>query len=89
MKLVLTRPGLSNKAEKKWSFALPLGIAYLASYAEKEGIEVSIIDGKIEQHFTCEETVDEILRESPDFVGISIMTVDYPKAQRISSLLIE
>jgi hypothetical protein len=40
--LMLYRPGLSCKAEKKWSKALSLGIAYLASSACNAGISLKM-----------------------------------------------
>ncbi len=43
--LVLSRPGVSNTAEKHWSKTLPLGVGYLAASARARGINVVVVDG--------------------------------------------
>ena len=67
----------------------PLGLAYLAGYLEKEGHEVSFVDGRGEHTqvtkttnsslygFTNEDILDEIKKFNPDVVGISNMWTAY------------
>lgn len=85
--IVLVRPGMIHKAEEYWSHSLPLGIGYLAAVLRKNKYSVRIVDGKLLQHSTIQQTVDEILRYSPRFVGFSTMTVDFPIAVEIASLV--
>ena len=46
--LILTRPGISSKAELHWGKILPLGPAYLASSVRKTGYKTLIIDPKFQ-----------------------------------------
>jgi radical SAM superfamily enzyme YgiQ (UPF0313 family) len=48
----------------------PLGIAYIASLLEEEGVRVRLIDAAVEG-YTPEETVEEIIGWQPDVVGIT------------------
>ncbi|MFC1476642.1 B12-binding domain-containing radical SAM protein [Fibrobacterota bacterium] len=85
--LVLSRPGLTSKAEKYWSYNLPLGLGYLASYAQKHNISIKIIDGKLSGHLSIEKTIQAILSCHPRYVGISTITVDFPMAEEIAEKL--
>jgi len=87
--LVLSRPGISNIAEKHWSKNLPLGIGYLAASARAQGINVIVVDGKLEGHRTIEQTVKKILSNHPEIVGLSALTMEYPNAIRIAQKLKE
>lgn len=81
--LVLVRPGIYSAAEQRWSDFLPLGLGYLAAYCRKMGIEVSIVDGKLAHHLNPDDTIGEITKHRPRFVGVSAMTYDYPLATNL------
>jgi len=51
----------------------PLGLAYMASVLEKNGIDVKIIDA-IALRLTSQEIVEQTKKYSPDWVGISSLT---------------
>ncbi|MFC1802835.1 B12-binding domain-containing radical SAM protein [Thermoproteota archaeon] len=55
------------KAEASWP---PLGLLYMASMLNEQGVEASILDQPA-KGYSIEETVDWILREEPDVVGFS------------------
>jgi anaerobic magnesium-protoporphyrin IX monomethyl ester cyclase len=82
--LVLARPGIAQRAEAHWANFVPLGLAYVAASARAHGIDVQIVDGKLEGHVTADQTVDAILRHRPRVVGLSAFTVDYPRAAEIA-----
>ncbi len=85
--LVLARPGLLHAAEKHWCLYPPLGLAYLAGTARARGVSVEVVDGKLEGHLDDKVTVEKIMRHHPRRVGISAMTVDFPKARKIAGLI--
>ena len=82
--LVLCRPGASNAAERHWSKIVPLGLGYLAAAARKRGIEVHVVDGKLEGHRTAAETVAAIRARHPAVVGLSALAsyIDAPDRGR-------
>lgn len=57
----------------------PLGLAYIASYLEKYGYDVKILDAEI-LNLTSREARRIILREKADIVGITCMTSTFPGA---------
>lgn len=63
----------------KMDFArfIPLGIAYVAAYCEREGHTVQVYDELPESHTSLADTVRAF---KPDVVGISCMTATYTKA---------
>lgn len=85
--LVLVRPGASRRAEAHWSKALPLGLGYLAASAQTHGITVAVVDGKISNHTSIQQTVAEIQALHPKIVGISALTIEYPRAREIARRL--
>ena len=64
----------------KMDFArfIPLGVAYIAAYCEKEGYNVQIYDEIPDSHKTLSDTLKSY---KPDVVGISCMTATYTRAR--------
>ena len=85
--LVLVRPGRSSRAELHWSKALPLGIGYLAGSARAAGLDVAIVDAKIMDHDSPEETVAAIRELNRTVVGLSALTVELASARAIARAL--
>lgn len=61
----------------------PLGLAYIAAVLEWNGYGVKIIDADT-LGYSVAETVEEILKTSPDVVGFSCQTPLYPIALEIA-----
>ncbi len=80
MKLVLIHPPAKTVVEKK---DIPnyqhIGLGYLASYLENAGIEVKVIDAKLER-LPLEKVVEMTLLEEPDVIGITAMTHEINRA---------
>ncbi|MBO05866.1 MAG: hypothetical protein CMI58_02320 [Parcubacteria group bacterium] len=80
MKLVLIHPPAKTVVEKK---DIPdyqhIGLGYLASYLENAGIEVKVIDAKLER-LSLEKVVEMTLIERPDVIGITAMTHEINQA---------
>lgn len=66
----------------------PLGILYLASMLEKDGIEVKVIDAPALE-IGVSEVVHEIEKEKPVFIGISATTPQTRKAVQLAKILRE
>jgi len=63
---------INPKFENANSFWIPLGLAYIASYLEKNSFAVKIIDANVLQ--INNEKVADLIKGKPDIVGISAMT---------------
>lgn len=60
----------------------PLGIAYIASNLEKNGIKVKIIDSPT-LNLSMEQVLERTKRFKPDFVGISVTMQSYKIAREV------
>lgn len=81
MKIVLVRPNYHSHI-----ITPPLGLGYLASYLQKCGIKVRIIDA-LKNDLTQEKIVEKILAEKPDAVGITCLTAFYSEVVALSRIL--
>lgn len=64
----------------------PLAIEYLGAIAKTEGMEVKIIQ---QQHRSDQEVLQEIIDFSPQLVGFSVMTYNYPASLFLSKQIKE
>ncbi len=79
MKVLLVNPPPEQIIEPWDELAYPhLGLAYLAAFLKKNGVGVSIIDGKFEK-LNIDQIAEKTKRISPDIIGITAMT-NYIKA---------
>ena len=67
MKAILIQAALPVKY---LSIPPPIGVAYLASYLLKDGVDVRIIDAYVD-NLQTHEIVKKVIDEKPDFVGVS------------------
>lgn len=86
--LLINPPRLISKGNiwKKIDRALPpLGLAYIASYLEKKGVGVLMLDLQVEQISPMQ--LQSYLKEvKPDFIGIGSTTVEIDAALNIAKL---
>ncbi len=61
---------------------MPLGLAYLAAVAEKEGHEISVIDCQAE-HLTYDLFRARITQQAPEAVGVTATTLLYKSAMTL------
>ncbi|MDD5005698.1 MAG: radical SAM protein [Candidatus Omnitrophica bacterium] len=92
-KIVLIRPSYSNiyegiyrKIPKNREIRPPLGLLSLAGSLEKEGFNVTIIDGE-PFLLNSEEIAEEALHHNPSFVGITSTTPEYHIALEIAEFI--
>jgi anaerobic magnesium-protoporphyrin IX monomethyl ester cyclase len=64
---------------------MPLGLSYVAAVLEKNGVEVQVLDLLVSQY--SEEKVRRCMAEfSPEVVGITAVTMNYPASSNILKL---
>jgi anaerobic magnesium-protoporphyrin IX monomethyl ester cyclase len=68
---------LLSAAKMDFARFIPLGIAYLAAYCEREGYNVCVYDELPDRDNSLTDTLKSF---KPDMIGISCMTVTYQKA---------
>ena len=83
MRIALVQPPPRSEFDKHWARFPGLGIAYVASSLRAAGHRIDLLDGKLDG-LTVEDIVDRVRAERPDLVGITCMTVEYPRAVDIA-----
>ncbi|MFH1612148.1 MAG: radical SAM protein, partial [bacterium] len=91
MNILLINPSFNLKeqygeAGKILSLRLPMGLLYIATYLEKQGVNVKIVDAQIQElsKIFFEKYFEHFL---PDIVGISACTPTFHEALRILSII--
>ncbi|UCG03435.1 MAG: cobalamin-dependent protein [Candidatus Heimdallarchaeota archaeon] len=86
MDIILINPPYNKelyKSKKSISVQPPVGLAYLASTLEKEGINVEILDANAEM-LSIQDTADRAISSRARFVGITSVTTTIPLVYEIS-----
>lgn len=76
-----------TKVSPHSKLALPLGLAYIASFLQSKGRSVRVIDFNL-SGFNLQR-VDNIAKQNPSIVGISCHTETYPNALKIAQRIKE
>jgi radical SAM superfamily enzyme YgiQ (UPF0313 family) len=82
-KVLLINPPF-NISKASYQTSIPIGLLCLASYLDRQGIEVKIIDGLRQKNY-LELIQAELARV--DLVGLSVMTMQVSSALKISKLI--
>ena len=83
MRIALVQPPPRSEFDRHWARFPALGIAYVASSLRAAGHEIEMLDGKL-AHLTVDDIVAKVRGGRPDLVGITCMTVEYPRAVEIA-----
>jgi anaerobic magnesium-protoporphyrin IX monomethyl ester cyclase len=83
VRIALVHPPPRSEFDRHWARFPALGIAYVASSLRAVGHDVLLLDGKLD-HLTVDDIVARVHEQTPDLVGISCMTVEYPRAVEIA-----
>lgn len=89
--ILLVNPPYIKKTsglKKVISIQPPLGLAYLASSLEKNGLDVKILDANAEL-LTIEETANIIASSNAKYIGITAVTVTIPIVYNLSKAIKE
>jgi radical SAM superfamily enzyme YgiQ (UPF0313 family) len=80
--------GMPDGLEKLMGNYPPLGICYLASVLRENGFDdIVLIDADVEKNM--ENVVSRVLKESPDIIGISMLTFSFLYALKLAKKLKE
>ena len=74
--ILLNSPIFWDITKENEEYLPPLGLGYIATYLEKAGIEVNIIDC-VKDNIAVMDIISLIDAEMPDFIGINIFTQNY------------
>ena len=83
MRIALVQPPPRSDFDRHWARFPSLGIAYIASSLRAAGHEIDLLDGKLAD-LTVDQIVQRVADRPPDLVGITCMTVEYPRAVEIA-----
>jgi anaerobic magnesium-protoporphyrin IX monomethyl ester cyclase len=86
LRIALVQPPPRSEFDRHWARFPCLGIAYVASSLRAAGHEIELLDGKLAD-LTVGEIVTRVRDGRPDLVGITCMTVEYPRAVEIARRL--
>ena len=83
MRIALVQPPPRSEYDRHWARFPSLGIAYIASSLRAAGHTIDLLDGKLAD-LSVDEIVARVRDGRPDLVGITCMTVEYPRAVEIA-----
>ena len=80
--LLINSPIFWNSTDDTEDYLSPIGLAYIATYLEKAGICVELVDC-VKERISVNSIIDIILKSKPDFLGINIFTQNYDIVKHI------
>lgn len=80
--ILFNSPIFWDSATEQEQYLPPLGLGYIATFLEKEGIDVEVIDC-VKERKSVTDILDYINIESPDYIGINIFTQNYEIVKHI------
>jgi anaerobic magnesium-protoporphyrin IX monomethyl ester cyclase len=83
IRIALVQPPPRSEFDRHWARFPGLGIAYVAGSLRAAGHEIDLLDGKL-AHLAVDDIVTRVRDTRPDLVGITCMTVEYPRAVEIA-----
>lgn len=83
MRIALVQPPPRSEFDRHWARFPVLGIAYVASSLRAAGHSIELLDGKL-AGLTVDDIVARVRDRPPDLVGITCMTIEYPRAVEIA-----
>jgi radical SAM superfamily enzyme YgiQ (UPF0313 family) len=88
MKVALVNPPPKKIVEVRYDApSYPhIGLGYVAGYLESRGLDVSVVDSKLER-LSLEDTVYRIVKESPQIVGLTAFTHEIDQAAKVASAI--
>lgn len=80
--VLINSPIFRNPTEDEEQYLPPLGLGYIATYLEKTGINVEILDC-VKEKKSVANTIKIINEMQPEYVGINIFTQNYELVKEI------
>lgn len=80
--LLLNSPIFWDKTAEKEQYLSPLGLAYIATYLDKAGVKVELLDC-VKKEMSVEEIIKYINESRPDYLGMNVFTENYELVKHI------
>lgn len=80
--ILFNSPIFWDATKEKEQYLSSLGLGYIATYLEKAGIDVTIVDC-VKERKSVNDIVDFINKTHPDYIGINIFTQNYEMVKYI------
>lgn len=80
--ILFNSPIFWDATKEKEQYLSPLGLGYIATYLEKAGIDVTIVDC-VKERKSVNDIVDFINKTHTDYIGINIFTQNYEMVKYI------
>lgn len=80
--LLLNSPIFWDSTKENEQYLSPLGLGYIATYLDKAGIEVELVDC-VKERMSVDQIVNLINQRNPDFWGINVFTQNYELVRHI------
>ena len=80
--ILFNSPIFWDATKEKEQYLSPLGLGYIATYLEKAGIDVTIVDC-VKERKSVNDIVDFINKTHPKYIGINIFTQNYEMVKYI------
>ena len=83
MRIALVQPPPRSEFDRHWANHPGLGIAYVAASLRAAGHSLEVLDGKL-GGLTVDDIATRVRQDRPDLVGITCMTVEFPRAVELA-----
>lgn len=80
--ILLNSPFFESASTESEQYLPPLGLVYIATYLEKAGLEVELVDC-IKNHLSVEDIIDYLNSSHPNFIGINVFTQNFDIVKHI------
>lgn len=80
--VLINSPLFWERTNEEEEYLSPLGLAYIATYIKKAGLEVVLLDS-VKERLGVEDILKQVSEIKPEFVGINVFTQNYELVQYI------
>lgn len=80
--VLINSPLFWERTNEEEEYLSPLGLAYIATYLKKVGLEVLLLDS-VKERLGVEDILKQVSEIKPEFVGINVFTQNYELVQYI------
>ncbi len=80
--VLINSPIYDRKVADKEDYLPPLGLGYIATEMERNGIDVQILDA-VFNNYTINEIIDILNIQKPEFVGVNIFSVNFDLVKQL------
>lgn len=74
--VLINSPLFWERTDEEEEYLSPLGLGYIATYLEKAGVEVTLLDS-VKERLGVEDILKQVSEIKPEFIGINVFTQNY------------